>query len=63
MADWDTITTGSPTLMDAIAVFDCRLIEHKVMSTHMVLFGEVVGLRTSDAADSLLFLDRQWRTL
>lgn len=63
MADWDTIATGSPTLADAKAVFDCRLMEHKDMATHMVLFGEVVGLRIGDDASALLFMDREWRSL
>jgi cob(II)yrinic acid a,c-diamide reductase len=63
MADWDTLATGSPTLTDAKAVFDCRLMEHKVMATHMVLFGEVVGLRIGNAQSSLLFMDREWRSL
>jgi len=63
MADWDSLVTGSPTLTDARAVFDCRLIEHKVMATHMILFGEVVGLRIGNGTPSLLFLDREWRSL
>lgn len=63
MADWDTVATGSPALVDAKAVFDCRLTEHKAMATHMVLFGEVVGLRTGHAHSSLLFMDREWRSL
>lgn len=63
MAQWDTISTGSPTLTDAMAVFDCNLFDHKIMATHMVLFGKVVGLRVGDLQPSLLFLDRQWRSL
>ena len=63
LGEWDTISTGSPTLTDAMAVFDCNLIEHKDMATHMVLFGEVVGLRIGDLQTSLLFLDREWRSL
>ncbi|MEM6464050.1 MAG: flavin reductase [Pseudomonadota bacterium] len=63
MGEWDTISTGSPTLCDAMAVFDCNLMEHKDMATHMVLFGEVVGLRIGEPQTSLLFMDRQWRSL
>ncbi len=62
MAEWDTITTGAPTLTDANAVFDCRLMEHKDMATHMVLFGEVVGLRIGNTSPALLFLNREWRS-
>jgi cob(II)yrinic acid a,c-diamide reductase len=39
--EWDSITTGAPTLVGAAAVFDCRLIDAKIVATHTVLFGEV----------------------
>ena len=41
--NWDTIATGAPTLVDARAVFDCRVLEMKPMSTHTIVFGQVVG--------------------
>lgn len=63
MADWDFVTTGAPTLTDANAVFDCRLLERKDMATHMVLFGEVVGMRVGNGAPALMFLNREWRSL
>ena len=63
MGEWDTISTGAPTLRDASAVFDCNLLEHKDLATHMVLFGEVAGLRVGDLQSSLLFMDREWRSL
>ena len=63
MAEWDSLVTGSPALSDARAVFDCRLTEHKIMATHMILFGEVVGLRIGNGAPSLMFMDRKWHSL
>jgi cob(II)yrinic acid a,c-diamide reductase len=63
MGEWDTISTGAPTLRDAMAVFDCNLLEYKELATHMVLFGEVTGLRVGDMQPALVFMDRQWRTL
>jgi cob(II)yrinic acid a,c-diamide reductase len=63
MGGWDTIVTGSPTIRDALAVFDCRLTEYKIVATHMILFGAVVGLRGTVDQQPLLFLDRQWRSL
>ncbi|MEX3009402.1 flavin reductase [Hoeflea sp. TYP-13] len=63
MGEWDTISTGCPTLTDAMAVFDCNLMEHKELATHMVLFGEVAGLRIGNVQSSLLFMDREWRSL
>ena len=63
LAKWDTISTGSPTLVGALAVFDCELIEAKEMSTHRVLFGKVTGLRNADNLDPLLYFNRSYRAL
>lgn len=60
---WQELVTGSPTLVDALAVFDCRLIEIKVMATHMILFGEVVGLSFGPERPALVYMDRGYRTL
>ena len=63
MAEWDILVTGAPVLKDAMATYDCRLIDIKVMSTHSVLFGEVVGLRMAKEAQSLVYLDRSFHVL
>lgn len=63
MAEWDVLVTGAPVLKDAIASYDCRLIDIKVMSTHSVLFGEVVGLRTGSTDQALVYLDRAFHIL
>ncbi len=62
-AEWDTITTGAPTLVGAAAVFDCRLIDAKIVATHTVLFGQVTGLRTGPAGPALLYLDRGYHSV
>jgi cob(II)yrinic acid a,c-diamide reductase len=63
LGKWDTISTGSPTLVGALAVFDCELVEAKEMSTHRVLFGKVTGLRNADNLDPLLYFNRSYRAL
>jgi cob(II)yrinic acid a,c-diamide reductase len=63
LARWDTIATGAPTLVDALAVFDCRLIDTKDMATHRILFGRVTGLRIGDKRAPLLYHDRGYRVL
>ncbi|MBP0614986.1 flavin reductase [Jiella sp. KSK16Y-1] len=60
---WSTGATGAPMLDTALASFDCRLIDAKVIATHTVLIGEVVGLRTGAAAPSLVYLERGFHTL
>ncbi|WP_083220043.1 flavin reductase family protein [Hoeflea olei] len=63
LAEWDTITTGAPTLVDARVVFDCRLIEAKPVATHTILIGEVVGLRLGETAPPLLYMDRAYHSI
>lgn len=60
---WDTMATGAPTLTDALAVFDCELIDTKDMATHRVLFGKVTGLRHGDSLDPLLYFNRGYHVL
>lgn len=60
---WGELVTGSPVLTDALAAFDCRLIEIKVMATHMVLFGEVVGLVHGPHKPALVYMDRNYHSL
>ncbi|QRM56941.1 flavin reductase family protein [Sinorhizobium sp. BG8] len=60
---WGELVTGAPALSDALAVFDCRLIEVKVMATHMILFGEVVAVNFGTQKPPLLYMDRGYRTI
>nr|WP_246301232.1 flavin reductase [Rhizobium rhizolycopersici] len=60
---WGELVTGSPILNDALASFDCRLTEVKVMATHMVLFGEVLGLTHGPQKPALIYMDRDYRSL
>lgn len=62
-ADWDAISTGAPTLIGALSVFDCEVIETKEMSTHDILFGRVTGLRVGDSLRPLLYFERSYRVL
>ena len=62
-AEWDVISTGAPTLVDAIAVFDCKIFETKDLATHRVLFGKVTGLRIGDTLRPLIYHDRSYHVL
>jgi len=61
--DWDTMATGAPTLADAIAVYDCRLIEVKEVATHLVLFGQVEALRLGPDNPALIYMNRAYHTI
>lgn len=63
LARWDTISTGAPTLADALAVFDCEVVDAKDLATHRVLFGKVTGLRIGDNLKPLIYHDRAYHIL
>ncbi len=62
-AAWEELETGAPCLVGAAAVFDCRVLELKPMSTHMVIFGQVVGLSRGGERSGLIYHNRQYRRL
>ncbi len=53
---WTTGASGAPVLEDAVAAFDCVLTQELETKTHSVFIGEVQHVRTSDAADPLVYL-------
>jgi cob(II)yrinic acid a,c-diamide reductase len=59
-ATWEELATGAPCLVGAAAVFDCHVLELKPMSTHMVVFGQVVGLSRGASRSALLYHDRRY---
>lgn len=63
VGEWQELVTGAPVLKGALAAFDCRLIELKVMATHMMLIGEVMGVTFGEHRPALLYMDRGYRTL
>ncbi len=63
MGNWQELVTGSPVLTDALAAFDCRLVDFRVMATHMVLIGEVMGISFGEQKPALLYMDRGYRAL
>ena len=60
---WETLATGAPTLVDAVAVFDCEVIDTKDLATHRVYFGRVAGLRVGANLRPLVYHDRGYRVL
>lgn len=62
-AHWDRLVTGAPVLAGAAAVFDCRLVDIKTVHTHMVLFGEVAGLRTGPDVSALIYHRRAYHRI
>jgi cob(II)yrinic acid a,c-diamide reductase len=63
MGEWEELVTGAPVLKGTLASFDCRLIELKVMATHMMLIGEVKGVTFGEHKPALVYMDRGYHTL
>lgn len=63
LGQWGKIATGAPTLEDAVAVFDCEIVDSKDMHTHRVLFGKVTGLRLGDSLRPLIYFNRGYHVL
>lgn len=55
--------TGAPVLSDALAAFDCRVLEIKQASTHNIIFGEVMAIRYSEPKPALLYMNRGYHAL
>ena len=70
MPVWETLVTGAPVLRDALACFDCRIVEVREVGTHWVMFGAVQDIKTLDSISdtpgsefTLLYLNRAYREI
>jgi flavin reductase len=61
-AQWSVRESGSPVLKDALAAFDCRIVERLEQGTHAVLFCEVLEAQAGQGAP-LLYFNRAFGTL
>lgn len=62
-AEWMTLATGAPVLSDALAVFDCSLIEAKTVATHTILIGKVEALHLGPLNPALVYFERSFKAL
>ncbi|MPS29072.1 flavin reductase [Pigmentiphaga sp.] len=60
---WSQLETGSPVLENAMAVFDCRIVDTTRQGTHTVMFCEVLDLRTGQAPAGLFYFSRTYHAL
>ena len=52
---WIELATGAPALADALANFDCEVMERVAASTHTIFIGRVVGVRVGGKGKPLLY--------
>ncbi|WP_104667456.1 flavin reductase [Ensifer adhaerens] len=59
-ADWVEMQSGSLAVKDAIVSLDCELSEARLLGTHHILIGRVVGIRSRNDGNALLYFDRNY---
>lgn len=59
-ADWVDLASGNQALAGSIVSFDCALKEARLVGTHNVMIGEVVGIRARSDGQALLYFDRNF---
>ena len=59
---WQSIATGAPALLDALASFDCKIASTFDYGTHRIVIGEVIEVM-SGLGNPLLFADCNFRRL
>ena len=52
---WRTLVTGAPVLKDALASFDCEVVDTKKVSTHTIYIGEVRDGAAREAEEPLVY--------
>jgi len=62
-ATWGKLATGAPVLTSALAAFDCRLVEAKEMSTHLILIGRVEAVEVAPKTEALLYMHRTYQQM
>lgn len=60
---WREGAAGVPLLEDAVAIFECRLVEAVQAGTHAIFIGEVEDIRLGSETDVLLYHGRSFAGL
>jgi flavin reductase (DIM6/NTAB) family NADH-FMN oxidoreductase RutF len=60
---WTVLASGSPVLPEAVAVFDCAVVERLPVATHDVLIGRVLAVQCARNGPALAYADRDYATL
>ena len=59
-AKWVDMPSGSQALADAMVSFDCGLAEARLVGTHHIFIGQVIGIRSRADGNALLYFDRSY---
>jgi len=59
-AEWVDMPSGSQALANAMVSFDCRLVEARLVGTHHIFIGQVMGIRSRADGNALVYFDRNY---
>ena len=59
-AEWATMTTGAPRVVDPLVAFDCKVVSSDLVGTHHVFFGEVQEIFISGGGSPLIYANRAY---
>lgn len=57
---WTTLESDCPTLPEACAVFDCRVVGEIAVATHDVIVGAVSAVHSDPNGRTLVYVDRDY---
>lgn len=60
---WHSGVSGAPVLEGAVVSFDCRIAQRHTVGTHVVMFGEVVGVEIRAGATASAWFGRKFHEL
>ncbi len=63
IGEWSPLETGAPVLSSALVSFDCRVSGTSTVSSHKVVFGEVVAVYLGKPGEALTYYERRYRSL
>ena len=63
LGTWIDLSNGCPALHDGLIAFECRITEMKAVSTHVVMFGAVTGVRHGSSGAALVYQNRAYKTV
>ncbi|WP_255561451.1 flavin reductase family protein [Pseudohoeflea coraliihabitans] len=55
--DWRTLSTGAPSINNALVNFDCEVVNTIEAGSHMVFIGRVVAVKCHGEGDPLLYFN------
>lgn len=60
-ATWHRLSTGAPVLVNALAAFDCRVVDDPLVGSHRIFIGELTAVEATGSGKPLVYHDRAYR--